>query len=397
MGACTKRLLPFLSGSFLAIWLGAQIPSVVAQVPTAIPEGQPLPPGQQNQWSFLTSHITEVNTEALWTPDISLTDSSVRFRRTQPSNELSLGVSYGTIDLDYQPADFDLISLPANLTEDRIAFEAGFKKKLPSALTFFGSGGLNHGYSSYRALWLNEYYRQYFSGVPGYEKVDPRGFNLSAGTRWEYWPENGFLQVDVMFSQDEVPSGYQIELRPPPQIGTELRRTADRLYTTGARLSLENVLTPRLRLLNEFQLADTTDRDPRLAYQGSLNWAIADHWVLRSVVGLSLEEPDFHSASFGSVLEYDWNQTWYFSLLGRYYQDNGETNNPQLFHVAPPALETFQLAAGLRWQSARWSLKLVAGPYYSRYASVEGDIKPFEKLYRDRDWILAQAALSYSF
>jgi hypothetical protein len=85
------------------------------------------------------------------------------------------------------------------------------------------------------------------------------------------------------------------------------------------------------------------------------------------------------------------------SLFGKYYKDNGETNNPQLFNVAPPALETFQVGAGLRWQGARWSFKLVAGPYFSRYATVKADIKPFEKLYRGRDWILAQAALAYSF
>ncbi len=345
----------------------------------------------------LPSRVMEANSEALWASGVTLTESSLGYRQTQRKSQLTLNVSYSTIDLAYQPADFDIISRPAGLSTHRIAAQIGLKQKLTSSLVAIGTGGFYDGYANYRTLWLDEYYRQYYSDVAGYNKSHPAGYNFSTGIRWEYQPASGFLQVDAIYSRDNVPSGYEIVVRPPPQIGTELVRSADRLETAGARLSLENVLTRRVRILNEFQMADTTDRDPRFSYQGSLNWAVAERWVLRSVLGLSKEDPNFHSFSFASTLEYDWEQKWFVSLFGRYYKDNGEIDNPQLFNIAAPALETFQVGAGLRWQGDRWSFKLVAGPYFTRYASVEADVKPFEKLYRGRAWGLAQASLAFSF
>lgn len=347
--------------------------------------------------STLATHQIDLNSEALWASGLALTESSGAYRQLGSKTELNLAVSYATIDLDYKPADFDLISRPVNLSERRLAGQAGIKGKVTTSLSLLASGGVYDGYANYRTLWLNEYYRQYFFGVPGYKTITPGGYNLSGGIRWEYQPAAGFLQLEVLYSRDDVPSGYEVVVRTPPQIGTDLVRSSDRLYTTGARLSLENVLSRRVRLLNEIQIADTTDRDPRFSYQGSMNWAMAEHWVLRSMLGLSKEEPSFHSYSFGATLEYDWAQKWFVSLFGRYYKDNGEIDNPLLFNVAAPALETFQIGAGFRWQGEHWSAKFVIGPYFTRYASVEADVKPFEKLYRNRDWKLAQASLSYSF
>ena len=347
--------------------------------------------------SSLTRHLIEANSEALWTSGIVLTDSSAAYRQTRPKWDLNLNLGFSTIDLDYQPADFDLISKPADLSENRVAVQSGLKWKLTPSLSLLSAGGVYDGYANYRTLWLNEYYRQYFSDVRGYKAVEPGGYNFSGGLRWEYLPASGFLQVEGLYSRDDVPSGYEVVVLPPPQIGTELHRSSDRLHTAGARMSLENVLTRRLRVLNEFLIADTTDRRPRLSYQGSLNLALAEHWVLRSVAGVSAEEPKFHAFSFAATLEYDWEQKWFVSLFGRYYQDNGETDNPQLLTVAAPALETVQAGIGLRWQGERWSIRPVAGPYFTRYASVEADVKPFEKLYRGRDWGLAQASVAYSF
>lgn len=345
----------------------------------------------------LASRFVEANAEALWASGVTLAESAAAYRQTQRSWDLNLSLSYATIGLAYQPADFDLISKPTDLSEERGSVQAGLKYKLTPTLSLLGSGGAYDGYVNYRMLWLNEYYRQYYSDVQGYKSVNPGGYNLSAGFRWEYLPASGFLQVEAIYSRDDVPSGYEIVVLPPPQIGTELERSPDRLHTAGARLSLENVLTRRIRVLNEFQISDTTDRDPRFTYQGSLNWAAGEQWVLRTVGGFSVEAPSFRAFSFAATLEYDVNQKWFVSLFGRYYQDNGEIDNPQLFNVAAPALETFQAGIGLRWQGERWSFKLVGGPYFTRYASVEADIKPFEKLYRGRDWGLAQASVSFSF
>jgi hypothetical protein len=343
------------------------------------------------------AHAFEAGSEALWTSGIALTDSSFAYRQTRPRSELTLSLAYSSIDLEYQPADFDLISQSAELAEHRVPIQGGLKQKVAPTLSLLAGAGVYDGYSNYRTLWLNEYYRQYFSGVPGYKSLDPDGYNLSGGLRWEYQPAASFLQIEGFYSRDDVPSAYEVLILPAPQIGTELFRTTDRLHTAGVRLSLENVLTRRIRALNEIQIADTTDRDPRLSYQGSVNWALAERWVIRSVVGLSKEEPRFHSFTVASTLEYDWDQRWFVSVFGRYYKDNGEIDNPLLLSVAAPALETVQAGVGLRWQGERWSFRIVAGPYFTRYATVESDVKPFEKLYRSRDWASAQAALSFAF
>ncbi|MBI4661426.1 MAG: hypothetical protein HY735_21600 [Verrucomicrobia bacterium] len=342
-------------------------------------------------------HSVEAASEALWTSGIIVTDESAGYQFRGSQWDLSLSVSYSTLDLTYQPADFDIISRPMELNQRRVALQGGLKRKLAPSLTLLGSGGVYDGYTSYRTLWVTEYYRQYYFEVPGYQKTEPRGLNLSAGVRWEYRPASGFLQVDGIYSRDDIPSGYEIVVLPPPRIGTALLSSPNRLHTVGARLSLENVLSRRLRALNEFQIADTTARNPRLSYQGSLNWALGERWVFRPVVGASLEEPNFNSVSFAASLEYDWEQRWFLGLIGRFYRDSGEIANPQLFNVAAPALETFQVGVGLRWQGDRWSAKLTAGPYFTRYDAVEADIKPFEKLYRSRDWGLAQVTLSCAF
>jgi len=307
------------------------------------------------------NHLFEVNSEGLWTSGINLTDSSAAYRQTRRNLDLNLSLSYSTLDLDYQPADFDIISQAADLSEHRVAVQGGLKRKVTPSLSLLGSGGYYDGYVNYRTLWLNEYYRQYYSDVRGYRAVNPNGYNLSAGFRWEYQPATAFLQIDALYSQGNVPSGYEIVVLPPPQIGTELLRSPDRLHTAGGRLALENVLTRRIRTLNEFQVVATTEREPRFSYQGSMNWAVAERWVLRSVTGFSVEEPNFHAFSFAATLEYDWEQTWFLSVFGRYYQDNGEIDNPQLFNVAAPALETVQVGLGLRRQGERWSVKVVGG------------------------------------
>jgi hypothetical protein len=367
------------------------------QILAATQAGAPEPSSATGSASIPPSHMLEANSEVLWSSGITLTDSSVAYRQTRNNSDLNLNLSFGTIDLAYQPADFDIISQAADLREARFAVQAGLKQKVAPSLTLLGSGGVYDGYVNYRTLWLNEYYQQYYSDVRGYSAVHPRGFNVSAGLRWEFRPATAFLQIEGIYSRDDVPSGYEIVVRPPPQIGAELHRSPDRLHTGGARVSLENVLTRRIRLLNEFLAAATTDRDPRFSYQGSLNWALAEQWVLRSVAGFSMENPNFHAYAFAATLERDWEQKWFVSLFGRYYKDNGEIDNPQLFNVAAPALETVQVGLGVRWQGERCSVKLVAGPYITRYDSVEADIKPFEKLYRGRDWGLAQASVTYSF
>jgi len=56
-----------------------------------------------------------------------------------------------------------------------------------------------------------------------------------------------------------------------------LIRGLDRIETVSGRLSLENVLTRRLRMQNDFQIIDSTDRDLRFSYQNQVNYT---HYLL---------------------------------------------------------------------------------------------------------------------
>jgi hypothetical protein len=336
-------------------------------------------------------HFAEASFDALWSSHIGLTESMVAYRQNRPTSDFKASLSVNTLGVDYEPARTDIITDPTRLREEQIAFLTSFRKTWSPPLTWLGSAGLYEGYSDYRSLWLNEYYRQVFSGVAGYRKAHPWGFNLSAGLRWEYLPASGFLELDGFVYRDNIAPEYVKEVIRPLQRGRET------LHTTGLRLSLENVLTRRLRSLQEIQIAGTTDRELRYSYQGSLNWAAAEHWVLRSEIAASREDPQFNSVSLGATFEHDWEQRWFFSLMGRYYRDDGQIENPQIITSATPALETFQIGIGLRWQGATASFKVVAGPYYSRYGALERATLPFGKLYRDRDWVFAQAALAYAF
>ncbi|MBI2948606.1 MAG: hypothetical protein HYY23_13265, partial [Verrucomicrobia bacterium] len=275
--------------SRIALWLGLLWASSKVEQVLAAQDAAPESSSVESSTLIPATHALEANSEILWSSGITLTDSAAAYRQTRRNTDLNLSLSFGTIDLAYQPADFDIISQAADLSEHRFAVQAGLKHKIAPALSLLGSGGVYDGYVNYRTLWLNEYYRQYYSDVRGYSAANPGGFNLSAGLRWEFRPATAFLQVEGIYSRDDVPSGYEIVVLPPPQIGTELVRSPDRLHTAGARLSLENVLTRRIRLLNELQIAATTDRDPRFSYQGSVNWALAEQWVLRSVAGFSIE------------------------------------------------------------------------------------------------------------
>jgi hypothetical protein len=399
--ASSPRLLRFLRWIALVLWIVTgdvlSPQSAVSQLPPVLDQSGTQEPVARESSSSIVSQVMEANLDLLKASGVTLTESGVGYRQTRSETEFSFTASYDTMDLDYEPADVDIISVPANLGEHRLGIQSSVRRRLVSSLTLLGSIGGYEGYSDYRSAWLNEYYRQYYSEVPGYRKAHPWGYNVSAGLRWEYRPTTSFLQVDAVYSRDNVSPGYEMVLLEAPAFGSALHHTTRTLHTTGLRLSFENILTPRLRMLNELQIADTTDRSARYSYQGSLNWAVAERWVLRSVASLSLESPDFHSFSAGATVERDWNQRWFVSLFGRYYKDNGEVENPQLINAASPALETVQAGIGLRWQGARVSWKVIAGPYLTRYALVTFGTEPFARLYRNRDWVSAQTAFAYTF
>lgn len=332
----------------------------------------------------------QADLEFLGSSDLLLSQSSVEYVRKDPKLEWRLSFSHSTIDLDYQPVPFDFLGFEKSLDEDRDAGQFSLRHRAFEDVTLLASAGLYDGFASYRSAWLNEYYRQQYAPLPGFQTAHPEGQNGSAGVRWEYLPGAGYLQFDASYLHDEIAPGYEIDF-------DGLRRGRTHLDTSVFGLQSENVLSRRFRTLNELRLVKTTDREIRLAYQGSVNVAIGERWVLRCTGGYTREDPQFEAYHIGSTLEFEITPSWLVSFGGRYYKDTGEIENSLLVSNAAPGVESFQLALGLRalWKNA--NLKLLVGPYFTRYEEPGFATLVFRNLYRDRDWGLVQMACAFEF
>ncbi len=353
------------------------------------------PAGAIHDMSRSISHETALDTSALIASDAFVTDMMAEYRLKQQTTEFSLALSARRIEVDYS-SEYFFVRREKQLTSDLFSLQGSAGFNLNNTLTYKIEGGIYDGFQTYRALWLDEYYRHMFevlsgfiAGLDGYKEADPWGFNVSNGLRWEYSPGAGFAEANISYSHDIVSPGYEM--------GLQVVRLRDTYDTIGARLSFENILTRRLRTLAEFQINDTTDRNARFSMQGALNYALGEHWVARLALAGSKEKPEFTSKSVSAVLEYDRHGIWFLSLFGRYYEDTSEISNAIASNAAAPPIETFQAGLGLRRHGRLFSFKLVAGPCFSRYDRQPQRDTAFDQLYKDRNWFSVQFAFLYQF
>ncbi len=342
------------------------------------------------------THEAALDQAAITAPDVYVTDMLAEYHQKQPSTEFTLGASYRHIEVDYASGYLGT-RREDRLKEDRIGIQGSADLSLNEILTLKFGGGAYNGFQTYRALWLDEYYRHRFdvlSGLVhdlnGYRNAHPWGYNVSSGLRWEYLPDSGFADASISYQHDVVSPGYEMGI---PSV-VRLRDTYD---TVSGHLAFENILTRRLRSMLECRLDDTTARDVRLTLQGALNYAPAENWVMRMTAAYATEEPNFTSKSVSAVLERDWHGTWFVSVFGRYYEDTSEIANGITINAAAPPLETYQAGLGVRRQGNRSSFKLVIGPCFSRYELNPQRNKDFDQLYKDRDWLSVQFAFLHQF
>jgi len=63
-----------------------------------------------------------------------------------------------------------------------------------------------------------------FPTRPGYEEAHPKGWNASAGLRWEYWLERGFVEARGGYAVDEVACApADLLFDEPVDVGIEAR------------------------------------------------------------------------------------------------------------------------------------------------------------------------------
>ena len=332
---------------------------------------------------------------SLFASDIFVYDIMAEFHQEKSVMEFSLAVSYRRIEVDYE-SEYLNNSQEDHLTADRVGIQSSAVFNLNGNLKLSGELGAYNGYQTYRALWLDRYYRHifdvlsgYIENFGGYKKAHPYGYNVSAGLRWEFLPNTGFADTSISFQHDVVSPGYEM--------GEPVVRLRDAYDTISGRLAFENILTRRIRTLVECQIDDTTDRNTRFTLQGALNYALAENWVARFSAAGSKEEPNLTSKSIITVLERDWHGIWFVNLFGRYYEDTSEIANAIASNAAAPPIKTYQAGLGVRRQGRRSSFKLVLGPCFNRYRRKNERDTSFDQLYKDRDWFSVQAAFLHRF
>jgi hypothetical protein len=249
-------------------------------------------------------------------------------------------------------------------------------------------------------VWIANRYRQKydhpdFPTIPGYENPDPKGWNATGGARWEYIPLAGFAEINFSYAMDQTAPGYEDG---EDSAGNYLLlQGRERLHTRTVAVSSENVLTSWLRSLNEFFLFDTSSRELRFSYKGSLNIALAPAWVVRAYGGITTEDPRFDAHFFGATLEWEPLKNFYLNVTGRYYEDNGEIEDSLLTSSAAPPLRSWELGMGLRYVWKRSAIKVAIAMFDTNYDPIDVGQREFTHLYSDRNWGLAQIAYSWQF
>ena len=350
-------------------------------------------PESESNRSPLSEQQFESTLDLLAASDLALTEGSLIYRATINDYQWDMIANHSHMNLDYQANPVaDLIGQDRSIHKNRYGTQLSLTLPLTASLNWRLGGGFYDGHSNYRSVWIEEYYRQQFANLRGYEAANPHGFNGLTGWRWEYLPGSGILDLNLTYQIDQISPGYDRPLFRP------LERGRDRLKTGGISLSVEQVMTPRLRGRIQYRMTDTTARRLRHAGQLSINYSLAEHWVLRASAARTHELNGFRSHSLETTLERDWENRWFLGLGARTYRDNGDIEN-SLFVVttAAPSLKSSQFFASLRFRNQRTSIRLEAGPYQTRYAAPNSVVAPFSFLYSERNFFRAGISYTYSF
>jgi thiol-disulfide isomerase/thioredoxin len=323
--------------------------------------------------------------------DIFLTDSQIKYGQEIGPTEWDVALAYASYDEDYRPyTPVDGLGFPEAIHEDRYGFSTNLRRRVADAWTVLGSGGYYDGYPDYRRVWIANRYRQKYKEprVPPYEEPHPLGYNVSTGARWEYLPSAGFAEMELGYAHERTAPGYE------DSVDTNgvyrLIKNREQLDTWSVGLSSENILTRRIRTLNELGLSQTTGREPRFTYKGSVNVAVGERWVLRGYGGVATEQPTFDAFFFGLTAEYEVLPSLLLSATGRYYKDTGEIENSISVTSAAPPLQSWEAGMGVRWRVGRSTFRLYAAPFWTDYNRQPGVGLEFTYLYTDRNWGLAQ-------
>lgn len=340
----------------------------------------------------------EVDTagEVILSSDIQLSHLVAGLADRQTLSQFNLRLALDGMGVDYDPVDFDLNGESTRLNETTIAFQGSLRQGVTDRLTIVAAAGIYDGFRDYRSLWLAEYYRQQFAGledIPGfdtYQDPDPHGLSGSAGLRWEYLPASGFLQVEAGYARDEIAPGYEIDF-------DGLHAGTSVLQTRSVVVSVENVLSRRVRTQVQLRAADTTEREIRWSGLGALNLALSPVWRAKARIGGAIEEPEFRSLYGSLTVERDLSERISVFVYGRIYRDTGEIEDALMFSAAAPGLQSWAAGIGLTGTGERFGWRVSWAPYRTDYEETGLGTAFFSNLYRDRSWNIAEVSGLFRF
>lgn len=356
------------------------------------------------EWDF--EQNLNISAEGLFTSDFRVTQYTLQYGHDYKASQWDFGLTYDKYRIDVRSPDFHFnapLSLPyakeVSTDAERLLAQLNLTHSLNNRVVWQGQASYYDGFQNFRTLWLRTYYQQKgnAAGFESYPKVLPRGYQLGTQLRWEYLPASGYLEASFSYYEDWI--------APSATWGQELELGRGVIDSFAYRLASENVLSPRLRSFLEIQMTDTMARENRWGVQGSLNAALSESLVLRTQGGWVTENPaseaemseEFEAFFVGATLECNWADAWLVSVFGRYYCDTGEFQNSLPASNASPGLKSYQVGLGTRWVGEKASVKITAGPYFTRYEAADSDAPFFEDLYKSRDWAAVQFALSMRF
>lgn len=340
--------------------------------------------------------------EFLSAEDIEYSIFSVNY--SQPVADFELTANWVTqlTEIDYQSAGFPIDIATVARTRDEQYNGGSLLVSTEWKDRWTASGGLSfyEGFTSHESIWLDEYYRQLWTGrsISGdaYREADPKGLSVDFGMRWEYLRSNAYLELSGSYSQVTIAPGYEFEIE--GERAGELVRGIEDIDIASISLSSDNNLTPWLRVKNSVVVSSTTGRDPRFTYLSAGNFALGDRWVLRASAAYAKEGSDFDSSMVGATLIFLVNDQLSFQFTSSFYRDNGEIEQANLATDAAPGKKGTRLFAGVVWKSVneRHRFSFNAGVYENKYDSLGID-KRFEPLYQNRQWDLIKLAYEFQF
>ncbi len=345
-------------------------------------------------WSArLTAESSQlsVSAEGMRTSDVTWFDTTVDGELKSKTETVRLDAEGAWVTLDYKKAPGDFFGHAAAIRTERAGSHLGwthnFKNGEESRLKLGGYQGVD----DFQSIWIGEYYRQQYEGFRGYETPNPQGISMSASLQSEVSPGRLWLHTELGFARDHVIPSYEIVNR-----GQLLRGPTEFRSAEGA-ISLEAIVSPRLRALLATRARATTRRRLRQEFTGGVLWALADHLVANAELRPAFESTRFSAWALRTGMEWDLENRWFWGISGRLYRDHGQFD-PSIGQASRfPDRQSQGLELSCRWSGERASIAAAVGPYWSQYGKVPQELSPLAPLFQDRSWLSGRLDWSINF